>query len=66
MGKLHRTFYRGKKILVRLKDGKKLVDHYVGKTAKHIILKKNGKILTKQIASTTIYREGDSKWSILT
>lgn len=58
---IHSTFRKGKRVFVILKNGEQIIDKYVGKTSKSIILEEAGHILIKDIRATTIYRQDPHK-----
>lgn len=53
---IHHTFYRGKKILVIMRNGKKIIGKYNDSWSKGIILEGNKRIPYIKIRSTTILR----------
>lgn len=55
---LHTSTYKGKRILIILKDGQKIVDKFKDKKSGWIITEEYGKISTKLVKSMTIYKAG--------
>lgn len=53
---IHHTFYRGKKIIVIMRDGKKLIGKYADSFAKGIIMDGGKRIPYGRIRSATILR----------
>ena len=51
---LHTSTYKGKRILIILKDGTKIVDKFKDKKAHYIITEVTGKIPIKQVKAMTI------------
>jgi hypothetical protein len=56
---LHTSTYKGKKILIILKDGTKIIDRFKDKKSGTIITENHGKIKTSLVKAMTIYK-GDS------
>ncbi len=54
---LHTSTYKGKRILIILKDGKKIVDKFKDKKSGWIITEEYGKISTSLVKSMTIYKQ---------
>lgn len=52
---IHSTFHKGAKVWVILKTGEKFVDYWEGKS-NCIIFRNKGKILIKDIKSTSIFK----------
>ncbi len=57
----HSRVYRGKRVLIRLKDGTKFVDRYVDNTRSTIILE-GRRLAREDIKSMSIYREPRVTW----
>ena len=55
---LHTSTYKGKRILIILKDGTKIVDKFKDKKSGMIITEKHGKIRTDTVKAMTIYKGG--------
>jgi len=53
---IHHTFYRGKKIIVMMRNGEKIIGKYNDSWSKGIILEGNIRIPYIKIRSTTILR----------
>lgn len=55
---LHTSTYKGKRILIILKDGTKIVDKFKDKKSGMIITENHGKIRTNTVKAMTIYKLG--------
>lgn len=60
---MHRTFYRGKRVFVQLRNGESFVDHWTADTARGSVKRfaefaTHGKIAFRDIRAINIYREG--------
>ncbi len=55
---LHTSTNKGKRILIILKDGRKIVDKFKDKKSGYIITEEHGKISTSLVKSMTIYKAG--------
>lgn len=55
---LHTSTYKGKRILIILKDGRKIIDKFKDKKSGMIITENHGKIKTDTIKAMTIYKGG--------
>lgn len=53
----HTGTYRGKKVLVILKTGERIVDHFYERTKTHVILRERGKIHKEKIRVFSIYNK---------
>jgi hypothetical protein len=53
----HGTFCRGKRVLLRMRDGTKIVDKFVEARSQYLVFEETGKILGADIASATIYSD---------
>ena len=51
---LHTSTYKGKRILIILKDGTKIVDKFKDKKTHFIVTEENGKIPIKKVKAMTI------------
>lgn len=63
---LHSSTYKGKRILIILKDGTKLVGRFKDKKSGAIFTEEHGRISTQHVKAMTIYKEveirrGESK-----
>ena len=58
MGKkaTHGTFYRGKRVILRMRDGRIIVDKFVETRSRYLVFEELGKVLREDIASATIYK----------
>lgn len=54
---LHTSTYKGKRILIILKDGTKIVDKFKDKKSGWIITENHGKFSTNQVKAMTIYKQ---------
>lgn len=54
---LHTSTYKGKKILIVLKDGTKLVGRFKDKKSGAVITEEHGRIPTDQIKAMTICKQ---------
>lgn len=52
----HTTVYRGKRVLIRMKDGTTFIDHFHDSTHNTIILREH-RVLRSALRSMSIYRE---------
>jgi hypothetical protein len=52
----HGTFARGKRVILRMRDGRILIDKFVETRSRYLVFEKLGKILREDIDSATIYR----------
>lgn len=52
----HGTFYRGKRVILRMRDGRIVIDRFVETRSRYLIFEELGKVLREDIASATIYR----------
>jgi hypothetical protein len=52
----HTTVYRGKRVLVRMKDGTKFIDRFHDSTHNQVVLQ-GCRVLRSAIKSMSIYRE---------
>jgi len=55
----HTSARKGKRVIVTLKNGKKILDKFVERTGKGIVLEKNGFIRGRDLRAMTIYRGQD-------
>ncbi len=55
---LHSSTYKGKRILIILKDGRKIIDKFKDKKSGMIITEEHGRIPTDQVKAMTIYKSG--------
>lgn len=58
---LHTSTYKGKRILIILKDGRKLVGRFKDKKSGAIFTEEHGRIPTDQVKAMTIYKDVDIK-----
>lgn len=63
---MHKTFYRGKRVYVQLRDGKSFVDRWAldtarGSSKRFAEFAKHGRIAFRDIRAITIYRGGESQ-----
>lgn len=54
---LHTSTYKGKRILIILKDGTKIIDKFKDKKSGYVYTENNGKISTKIMKAMTIYKD---------
>ena len=52
----HGTFYRGKRVILRMRDGRIVIDKFVETRSRYLVFEELGKVLREDIASATIYR----------
>jgi hypothetical protein len=52
----HGTFYRGKRVVLRMRDGRIVIDRFVETRSRYLVFEELGKVLREDIASATIYR----------
>ena len=52
----HGTFYRGKRVLLRMRDGRIAIDKFVEARSRYLVFEELGKVLREDIDSATIYR----------
>lgn len=50
----HTSTYQGKTVFIRLKNGNKFEDKFMGKKSRFVILEKNGKVPIVEIKSFSI------------
>lgn len=55
---LHTSTNKGKRILIILKDGRKIIDKFKDKKSGYVITEEYGKIPTNQIKAMTICKQG--------
>ncbi|NBV42554.1 hypothetical protein EBR96_07285 [bacterium] len=55
---LHTSTYKGKRILIILKDGQKLIGKFKDKKSGYVITEEHGRIATGQIKAMTICKGG--------
>ncbi len=55
---LHTSTYKGKRILIILKDGTKIIDKFKDKKSGFVIVEEYGKISTSLIKAMTICKPG--------
>jgi len=55
---LHSSTYKGKRILLILKDGRKVIDKFKDKKSGAIITEEQGRFPTSQVKAMTIYKSG--------
>lgn len=58
---LHSSTYKGKRILIILKDGRKIIDKFKDKKSGMIITEEHGRIPTNQVKAMTICKQGGRK-----
>lgn len=52
----HTSTYKGKRVLVRLRDGRYIVDRFMDKKRGKIFLKDFGEVTTEDLLTMSIYR----------
>jgi hypothetical protein len=52
----HGTFYRGKRVILRMRDGSIVIDKFVETRSRYLVFEELGKVLREDIDSATIYR----------
>lgn len=52
----HGTFHRGKRVILRMRDGRIVIDKFVETRSRYLVFEELGKVLREDIASATIYR----------
>lgn len=57
MGLGHTGCHTGKRVLVTLRDGTKIIDKFVDRTKSFIILEREGRIHKKRLRNFSIYKE---------
>ncbi len=55
---LHTSTYKGKRILIILKDGTKLIGKFKDKKSGYIITEEHGRISTDTVKAMTICKQG--------
>jgi hypothetical protein len=58
----HTSTFKGKRVLVKLKDRTKIVDKFIDSTSRYIILDKAGRVEKETVKAMTIYREPQYRW----
>ena len=57
----HLHFTKGKRVFVKLTDGECFVDKFLATNSRSVSLDARGRVLNKDIASMTIYRDGGTR-----
>jgi hypothetical protein len=52
----HGTFARGKRVIVRMRDGSIVIDKFVETRSRYLVFEELGKVLREDIDSATIYK----------
>jgi hypothetical protein len=52
----HGTFCRGKRVILRMRDGRIVIDKFVETRSRYLVFEQLGKVLRQDIDSATIYR----------
>ena len=52
----HGTFPRGKRVVLRMRDGRIVIDKFVETRSRYLVFEELGKVLRENIDSATIYR----------
>ncbi|MBZ5608791.1 MAG: hypothetical protein LAP38_11060 [Acidobacteriia bacterium] len=52
----HGTFSRGKRVILRMRDGRIVIDKFVETRSRYLVFEELGKVLREDIDSATIYR----------
>jgi hypothetical protein len=55
-GTSHMGVHRGKRVLVRMRDGTKFIDWFEDRTDRHLVLRNSGKVPKVQVKSMSYYR----------
>jgi hypothetical protein len=58
---LHTSTYKGKRILIILRDGRKLIGKFKDKKSGMVITEEHGRIPTNQIKAMTICKAGSAE-----
>ena len=53
----HGTFSRGKRVILRVRDGRIVIDKFVETRSRYLVFEELGKVLREDIDSATIYRD---------
>ena len=59
MGHIHTTFAKGKRLIIKLKNGTVFIDHWIERRSKFIKFRKQGKIKVKDIRFISYYKEAE-------
>lgn len=54
---MHTSTYKGKRVRVVLKDGTVIVDRFIDKKARYIILEEYGKVIKRDMRSFGIFKD---------
>ena len=52
----HGTFARGKRVILRMRDGRIVIDKFLETRSRYLVFEELGKVLREDIDSATIYR----------
>jgi hypothetical protein len=59
----HLSVTQGKRVIVWLRDGSRLVDHFVAKRTNYVELRAHGRVNCALIRTISIYKGNTSMWS---
>lgn len=53
---MHRAVYHGHKVLIKMRDGRKIVDHFEDARSKYVVLRQCGRINYKDMKTLTLWK----------